>query len=228
MTSRWSAPRALLFDLDGTLVHSLPDIADAVDATLRSYGVPELGETSIGTMIGNGSRVLIERALNASRWCGGPVHSAELLAEVHQRFLAYYRQHVCVRTTLCPGVFDQLPQLKAAGIALAVVTNKPIEFVAPILIALSIAEHFSVLLGGNSLAEKKPSGLPLLHACAQLGVAVSEAIMVGDSSTDIAAARAAKMRVVAVSFGYNHGEPLTASSPDWIVDDLKQLPALWQ
>jgi phosphoglycolate phosphatase len=223
----WSAPRALLFDLDGTLVHSLPDLADAADAVLQSYGLPALGEPTLATMIGNGSRKLIERALLASRWCGAPAHSTELLNEAHERFLQQYRRHVCVRSTLCPGVAEQLPQLQRQGIALAVVTNKPMEFVAPLLEALGIRQHFSLLLGGDSLPEKKPSALPLQHACTQFGVSVADSIMVGDSRTDIEAARAANMRVIAVSFGYNHGEPLTASAPDYVIDHFAQLPACW-
>ncbi|NQD36899.1 phosphoglycolate phosphatase [Permianibacter sp. IMCC34836] len=228
MTPRWSAPRALLFDLDGTLVHSLPDLADAVDAMLASYQLPALGEAHISSMVGNGSRKLIERALSASSWCGAPGHSDELLADAHHRFLQHYRQHVCVRSSLCPGVAEQLPVLQQAGIKLAVVTNKPIEFVPPLLKALAIADVFSLLIGGDSLPEKKPSALPLQQACAQLGVPVADSIMVGDSRTDIEAARAAGMRVVAVSFGYNHGEPVAASRPDAIIDNLNELPALWR
>lgn len=244
MPSRWSVPRALLFDLDGTLVHSLPDLADAVDAMLASYQLPALGEARISTMVGNGSRKLIERALSASSWCGDahgganaasagmresgrPSRSTELLDDAHQRFLQHYRQHLCVRSTLCPGVAEQLPALQQAGIKLAVVTNKPIEFVPPLLQALGIAERFSLLIGGDSLPEKKPSALPLQHACAQLGVSITDTIMIGDSRNDIDAARAAGMRVVAVSFGYNHGEPLAASVPDVIIDHLNELPALW-
>lgn len=227
MNSPWTAPRALLFDLDGTLVHSLPDLADAVDDMLASYGLPALGEPTLSTMIGNGSHKLIERALAASRWCGAPAHSTELLAEAHQRFLQRYRQQLCRRSRLCPGVAAQLPLLQEAGIALAVVTNKPTEFVLPLLRALGIAEYFVLLLGGDSLPEKKPSALPLLHACGQLGVAIDDAIMVGDSCTDIEAARAAGMRVVAVSYGYNHGEPVADAGPDALLDTLSQLPALW-
>lgn len=227
MPLRWSVPRALLFDLDGTLVHSLPDLADAVDAMLGSYGLPALGELTVSTMIGNGSRKLIERALSASSWCGAPSRSAELLDDAHQRFLQHYRQHLCIRSTLCPGVAEQLPALQQTGIKLAVVTNKPIEFVPPLLQALGIAERFSLLIGGDSLPEKKPSALPLQHACVQLGVSITDTIMIGDSRNDIEAARAAGMRVVAVSFGYNHGEPLAASAPDVIIDHLNELPALW-
>lgn len=227
MTPLWSAPRALLFDLDGTLVHSLPDLADAVDDMLASYGLPALGESMLSTMIGNGSHKLIERAVAASRWCGAPTASADLLAEAHQRFLQHYRLHFCRRSRLYPGVAAQLPALQQAGIALAVVTNKPIEFVQPLLHALGIGQYFAVLIGGDSLPEKKPSALPLQHACNALDVAIAETIMVGDSRTDIDAARAAGMRVIAVSYGYNHGEPIATAEPDAVLDSFSQLSALW-
>ncbi len=223
----WSAPRALLFDLDGTLVHSLPDLADAVDAMLAQYGLPALGEQAIAPMIGNGSRKLIERALQASSWCGATPHSPELLQEAHERFLRHYQQHLCLRSALYPGVASTLDALQAQDVLLAVVTNKPIVFVPPLLESLAIRHHFALLIGGDSLPEKKPSPLPLQHACAQLGVAIAEAIMVGDSRNDIDAARAAGMRNVAVSFGYNHGEPVSACAPDVIIDHFAQLPACW-
>ena len=222
-----NAPRAVLFDLDGTLVHSLPDLAAAVDAMLAQYGLPPLGEALTATMIGNGSRKLIERALQASAWCGASTHSAELLQEAHERFLQHYRQHLCVRSALYPGVAETLSALRTQHIALAVVTNKPMAFVPPLLESLGIRHHFAVLIGGDSLAEKKPSPLPLQHACAQLGVTVADAIMVGDSRNDIDAARAAGMRNIAVSFGYNHGEPIAACAPDIIIEHFKQLPDCW-
>ena len=224
----WRKPRALLFDLDGTLVHSLPDLAAAVDAMLAQYGLPPLGETTIAPMIGNGSRKLVERALQASRWCNAPAHSAELLQEAHERFLRHYQTHLCERSQLFPGVAETLTNLQAERIALAVVTNKPMAFVAPLLESLQIRHHFSALIGGDSLAEKKPSPLPLQHACAQLDVAVTEAIMVGDSRNDIDAARAAGMRNIAVSFGYNHGEPVSACTPDVIIDHFSQLAGCWR
>ncbi len=227
MPASWTAPRALLFDLDGTLVHSLPDLADAVDATLQQYGLPPLTEALIAPMIGNGSRKLVERALQASSWCAAPAHSAELLQEAHERFLLHYRQRLCVRSSLYPGVAEQLSALQHAGIQLAVVTNKPIALVAPLLESLGIRHHFALLIGGDSLAEKKPSPLPLLHACAHLEVAVCDSIMVGDSRNDVAAAQAAAMRCIAVSFGYNHGEPVAASAPDIVIDHFEQLPACW-
>ncbi len=227
MSLPWRAPRALLFDLDGTLVHSLPDLADAVDAVLQHYGLPPLGETAIAPMIGNGSYKLVERALKASSWCGAPTPSDTLLQEVHQRFLQHYQQHLCVRSQLYPGVAAQLSALQKRGIALAVVTNKPMAFVPTLLETLAIHPHFTVLLGGDSLPEKKPSALPLLHACTQLNVAGADCIMVGDSRNDIDAARAAGMRSIAVSYGYNHGEPLSACQPDRIIDRFADLPTCW-
>lgn len=226
--ARWRPPRALLFDLDGTLVHSLPDLTAAVDAMLAQYGLPALGDAAIAGMIGNGSRKLVERALQASRWCNAPAHSAELLEEAHGRFLQHYQAHLCERSQLFPGVADTLPLLHSEGIALAVVTNKPMAFVPPLLESLGIRHHFAVLIGGDSLTEKKPSPLPLQHACAQLNVAIADSIMVGDSRNDIDAARAAGMRNIAVSFGYNHGEPITACAPDVIIDHFSQLAGCWR
>lgn len=227
----WSAPRALLFDLDGTLVHSLPDLADAVDAVLASYGLSPLGENLVAPMVGNGSRKLIERALTAAsaekHRNHALAHPDALLQEAHDRFLQHYRQHLCVRSRLYPGVALQLTSLQAAGIKLALVTNKPSAFMAPLLESLHIGHHFSVLIGGDSLPEKKPSPLPLRYASEQLGVPVADCIMVGDSRNDIDAAHAAGMRCVAVSYGYNHGEPLALCQPDRLIDQFQQLPDCW-
>ncbi len=219
-------PRALLFDLDGTLVDSLPDIANAVDTTLVSRLLPPLGNDAIRSMIGNGSRTLIERALQATRWCGAPPLSRDIIEEVHGEFLRVYARQVAVRTRCYTGVESTLRALQGAGIQLAVVTNKPESLSLALIEELSLTPYFALLIGGDTLPEKKPSPLPLLHACRALGVSVADTLMIGDSRNDIDAARAAGMGVIAVSYGYNHGEDIHAAGADRVIDQFEALRAL--
>ncbi len=219
-------PRALLFDLDGTLVDSLPDIANAVDTTLVSRLLPPLGNDAIRSMVGNGSRTLIERALQATRWCGAPPLSRDIIEEVHGEFLRVYARQVAVRTRCYTGVESTLRALQGAGIQLAVVTNKPESLSLALIEELSLTPYFALLIGGDTLPEKKPSPLPLLHACRALGVSVADTLMIGDSRNDIDAARAAGMGVIAVSYGYNHGEDIHAAGADRVIDQFEALLAL--
>ncbi len=218
-----SAIDLYLFDLDGTLVDSVPDLAAAVDATLRHYHLPVAGVDAVRQWVGNGSRVLIERALQANRWCGSPSLSADAIDEVHRHFLREYEQTFCQLTQLFPGVVDTLVQLQQRGAALAVVSNKPVQFIPPLLQHLHIDSFFQLTLGGDSLPHKKPDPLPLLHCCEQLQIATANTLMVGDSIHDIVAAKAARIKVAAVDYGYNHGEPVAAGQPDFILTSFTQL-----
>jgi len=216
-------PAAILFDLDGTLVDSAPDIAIALDGTIRDAGFPPPGEALSRDWIGNGSRVLVQRALV---WATGQaVEDLEpsLEERVFEGFLAHYADSNGAASRLCDGALNALQFWHQRGVPMAVVTNKPLQFVPPLLSVLGIEKHFSVLLGGECVIEKKPSPMPLLHACERLRVAAGNSLMVGDSGNDVLAARAAAMPVVGVRGGYNHGGVIEDNHPDLVIDSLEEL-----
>ncbi|MDT8896428.1 phosphoglycolate phosphatase [Halomonas sp. I1] len=212
--------RLVAFDLDGTLVDSVPDLAAAVDDALRDLDMPVAGEARVRDWVGNGSMVLIERALRDAL---GRDADAERCREAHERFLVHYAQRPCRSTRLYPGVREALEALRGAGVVQVLVTNKPEAFIAPILAHFELTGHFSLCLGGDSLPRRKPDPLPLTHAAECFAVPPSDCLMIGDSRHDIAAGRAAGFRTLAVPYGYNHGEPVAASGPDGVVESLKEL-----
>ncbi|RCV91959.1 phosphoglycolate phosphatase [Billgrantia montanilacus] len=212
--------RLVAFDLDGTLVDSVPDLAAAVDRVLGELGLPPAGEAKVTAWVGNGSFTLVERALADAL---GESPGAQALDAGHRRFLYYYGQDPGSRTRLYPGVREGLDDLKAAGLLLALVTNKPYAFIEPIMEQFGLERHFALALGGDSLERKKPDPAPLLHVAAYFDVPPSACLMVGDSRHDIAAGRAAGFRTLAVPYGYNHGEPVQDSRPDGLVDSLAEL-----
>lgn len=210
----------ICFDLDGTLVDSVPDLAAAVDLALADLALPAAGEARVRDWVGNGSRVLVERALTSAL---GQPPEAERLEAAHARFLHHYGHAPNARTRLYPGVREALEGLAARGLTLTLVTNKPAAFIAPILGGLGIEGCFARCLGGDSLAEKKPHPAPLLAMSDHFEVPPSRCLMVGDSRHDIAAGKAAGFRTLAVPYGYNHGEPVAASGPDGLVESLAEL-----
>lgn len=215
--------RAVLFDLDGTLVDSAPDLAVAVDAALAELGRSPAGEGRVREWIGDGAQLLVKRALTGSLDGEPP---AELFERVYPCFLAHYRRHLSDRSRLYPGVAAALADLRRQGLALGVVSNKPQRFIGPLLAALGIERDFAVVVGGDTLAQRKPHPAPLLFAARQLGVAPAQTLMAGDSRNDVQAARQACMRVVCVPYGYNHGEDIRLAAPDAVVEDLRELAAL--
>ena len=209
-----------LFDLDGTLVDSAPDIADAVDIALAACGRAPIGEKVVRGLIGHGAVRLMHRALT-----GRDDGEAEpsLHAEAYQHFVDAYQPRVFKRTRLFPGVEEVLAALAAAGWALGCVTNKPARFTVPLLAAAGIAERFAVTLSGDSLPTSKPAPEPILHAATAVGVALSAVVMIGDSVTDLRAAHNAGVRAVCVSFGYHGGVDLAAEGAHAIIDDIREL-----
>lgn len=216
-----SGTTLVIYDLDGTLVDSLPDLAYALDRAFEQAGLPPPGETKAACWIGNGTRMLVRRALLDA---GLALPEVEAMLERQlARFTTCYGERVCVNSRLYPGVRACLEAQKQRGIRQAIVTNKPGAFIAPILETFAIDGFFSLTLGGDALAEKKPHPAPLLHLCATLDVAPAQALMVGDSRNDVEAGKRAGIRTLAVPYGYNHGEPVEASQPDWMVESLDQL-----
>lgn len=213
-------PRLVMFDLDGTLVDSVPDLATAVDRMLVELGREPAGVERVRTWVGNGARVLVRRAL-----AGGLDHSAVGEAQTEQalaRFLDIYADcHELI--TLYPGVHELLEALSTAAVELAVVTNKPERFVAPLLEQVGLGGYFRWIIGGDTLPQQKPDPAALLQVMHLAGVSNLQSLFVGDSRSDVLAARAAGVPCVAVSYGYNHGRPVAEEEPDRVVDSLAEL-----
>lgn len=235
------AIRGIAFDLDGTLVDSAPGLTAAVDSALYALELPMAGEDRVVTWIGNGADVLMERALTWARQeramlraAGGKpsadrddIPQAEQLALLRKLFDRYYAEAAEEGSFLFPAVADTLGALHAKGLPLALVTNKPTPFVAPMLAALDIAKYFTVVIGGDDVQNKKPHPEPLLLVAEKLGLAPAELLFVGDSRNDIMAAKAAGFGSVGLTYGYNYGEPIALSEPDYIFDQFNELlPAL--
>lgn len=213
-------PRLAMFDLDGTLVDSVPDLAAAVDRTLLALGREPAGRERVRLWVGNGARVLVRRAL-----AGGLEHAGvdEALAEqALALFLdAYADNHALTR--VYPGVVETLDRLREEGVALALITNKPARFLPELLADKDLGGYFQWLVGGDSLPQQKPDPAALHWVMERAGVGAGEALFVGDSRNDVRAARAAGVTCVALSYGYNHGEPIALENPARVIDDLREL-----
>jgi len=215
--------RALLFDLDGTLIDSAPDLAQAVDAMLAELGRPLAGEERVRYWVGNGAARLVKRALTGE-WEGEPQKA--LFERALRLFFHYYGDNLVDRTRLYPGAREGLDELLARGFKLGIVTNKPARFTLPILARLGIYDEFDVVVAGDTLDQKKPHPLPLLYAARDLGLHPSEVVMVGDSMNDVVAAREAGMAIVCVPYGYNHGSDIFDAQPDAVIDSMVELASL--
>lgn len=211
--------RGLAFDLDGTLINSAPGLAAAVDLALQAQSLPAAGEARVATWIGNGADVLVERAL---RWAGVEP-TAPRLSETREWFDRYYAETVDSGSTLFPQVKETLAALAQQGLPMAVVTNKPTPFVAPLLASLDIGEYFSLIIGGDDVVAKKPHPAPLYLVLGKLGLRASELLFVGDSRNDIQASQAAGCPCVGMTYGYNYGEAIELSHPDVVLDRFADL-----
>jgi len=223
-------PKAILFDLDGTLVDSVPDLAYAVDQALLSVGLKAAGETEVRNWVGNGAKILVDRALkfalnNSSELAVDQSEYDALAQKAYQHFLNVYGNipEDQKRSTLYPDVKTVLTTLKSQGCKLAIVTNKPAQFTPNILKTFEIDHFFDVVVCGDTCREQKPQAMPLLYAIEQLNVSVDKALMVGDSKNDIQAAKACPMRSVCVEWGYNHGDSVQDIGADHCVESLMQM-----
>jgi phosphoglycolate phosphatase len=215
--------RLIIFDLDGTLVDSLPDLTRAVNAAMAGYGFAPVGMDQVGPWVGRGSRHLLALALRHHGL--DPEAPGFDFEAAFARFMQHYGDHLTGDSHLFDGVAPALAALSARGIALAVCTNKPERFVAPLLNWLGIAGYFGALLGGDSLLQRKPAPEPLLYLAQRFDAAPTESLMVGDSRHDIEAARAAGMAVAGVRYGYAAPGELQRHPPDVLLDSLAELPA---
>jgi phosphoglycolate phosphatase len=213
-------PDMVLIDVDGTLVDSVPDLAYCVDAMMRELGLPERGETRVRQWVGNGVERLVQRAL-INQLDGEP--DGALFAEALPVFEALYRENTSKRSCLYPGVQEALDFLKTTGVRIGCVTNKASQFTLPLLKDLGVHDYFEIIICGDMLERKKPDPMPLLHAAEQLETSPAASLMIGDSMSDVKAARAAGFRIVCMSYGYNHGEDIRDYNPDAVVDSMAEI-----
>ena len=210
---------AYLFDLDGTLVDTAPDIMAGLNVTLAAHGHDPVDEARTRDWVGRGVAALIQHALDHR---GQPEPPPDVIDAMIARFRDHYARHIADRGGPYPGVREALDGLHG-GAALAVVTNKPERLTKLLLDALDLTRYFGVVVAGDTLPVAKPAPDPALHACEVLGVPASRALFVGDSATDVACARAAGCDVVCVSYGYRAGTPPEDLGADRIVDSLTAL-----
>lgn len=212
-------PQAILFDLDGTLVDSVADLASALNRVLGEDGFPALDVDAVKKMVGGGVPLLIERALKAH----GDTPTQDRVASLYPRFLETYGPHAADETRMFPGVLEALKAFKDSGIGLGVCTNKPEKISRSILESLSVAHFFGAVIGGDTLTVKKPEPGPLIEGFKRLGCAPENGLMVGDSGADANAARAAGVPVILVTYGYTR-VPVEELPNDGIVDSFSVLP----
>lgn len=207
--------RLLIFDLDGTLIDSREDLANAVNATRLHMGLPPLDARLIASYVGDGAPVLMRRAL-------GPEFSDEDIQRALEYFLNYYGEHKLDCTRPYPGVAEALERFAKAGLKMAVLTNKPVRISRAILEGLDLARYFFAVYGGNSFPEKKPHPIGVETLCREADVPPEHAMLVGDSAVDVRTARNAGVRVCGVTYGFQP-ETLAAEPPDLMVDSLVEL-----
>lgn len=208
--------QAILFDLDGTLVDSVPDLHACVNQALQQLGLAAVPLPVLATWIGEGTDNLIRCAL---AYVGAPEQQQACLRAFHQAYEA------CDHSATVPrlGMHSLLQTLQQQGVRLAVITNKPMRFTQALLAAHGMSHYFELVLGGDSLAERKPSALPLQHAMQTLGLTANQCLMVGDSRHDVASANAAKVEVLVIEGGYAQGDdPKAWPAQGWI----RELPEL--
>ncbi len=214
--------KMVMIDLDGTLIDTVPDLATAANRMLTDLGRAPWDEKCYRTWIGNGVPRFVKRALTGEM-------QAEPEAEFNERALGLFRRHyaeaVSDLSRPYPGVVEGLEQLAVRGFSLACITNKAEVFTLPLLRNLDLYKYFKLVLSGDSLPRQKPDPLPLRHACEHFGIDTAHGVLVGDSSNDVEAARAADMPVICVPYGYNHGHDIRQSFPDAVVDSLTDLPS---
>lgn len=213
--------RAVLIDLDGTMVDSAPDIVEAANRTLVDLGAPRMSAAAVTSFIGNGVPTLVRRLLAAS-----PTLANFDADDAQALFYRHYRDTNGRFSRLFPGVLDGLSALQGAGYRLACVTNKPMDYTEALLQVFGLAPYFQVVVGGDSIAQMKPDPAPLHHACTLLGVLPQAAVMVGDSHVDVAAARAAHMPVYVLRYGYPGPDGAAALQADALIDSLVEVPVM--
>jgi phosphoglycolate phosphatase len=203
----------IIFDLDGTLIDSLPDLADATNHMLTTLGRPRIDQDAVRRLVGQGARRLVERAL--------PGASEDVIAQGLDLFLDYNHHHIADRTVLYPGVMETLDALKQRGIRMAIISNKNVTLCREVISVLGAEHYFEEILGADSLPFRKPSPEPVLKLLADFELAPERATLVGDSINDIAAGKGAGVVTVGCTWGYGDSEELAEA--DYRVDSFYEL-----
>lgn len=214
----------VMFDLDGTLIETAPEICDAVNDTLRRFQLPDVTQGQVNDWIGHGTRELLIQALAFSSMTDvGTVRASASLALMAAEFDKHYQARCGTRSHLYPQVRETLTALRTRGVKLAVVTNKEGRFTATVLDVHHMAPLLDAVVSGDTLPTKKPDPAGIEHCLAQFGVPRHRALFVGDSSIDVATARRAGVTVWALPYGYNMGQPIEACAPDRVIADCSAL-----
>jgi phosphoglycolate phosphatase len=216
--------KAIFFDLDGTLVHTSPEIADAVNDTLRHFGWPEVSQTQVDNWIGQGTRELLILAL--AQVTQQSVEQVRKGADLQQALPIFDRQYQArcgTRSILYPHVLDTLQHLRELGCRLAVVTNKEGRYTDTVLRVHGLTSRFDLVVSGDTYTRKKPDPIAVNEALARWRIRASDALFVGDSSIDAATARNAGIAVWLLPYGYNMGQALEACAPDRVIENFSEL-----
>lgn len=214
------AVKAVMIDLDGTLLDTAPDIAEAAQRMLRDLGLPPVDLAKIRSFIGNGIGNLVKRALTGEMH-GKPDEA--LFAKALPVFQQHYAEVLTLNTRPYPGVMEGLAALREAGFPLACITNKAEMFTLPLLERMAMKAFFALILSGDSLAKKKPDPLPVLHACQFFGCQPGEMLLIGDSTNDTQAAHAAGCHVFLLPYGYNGGKDVREQDADAVIESLPKV-----
>ena len=213
-------PKLIMIDVDGTLVDSVPDLAYCIDEMMQKLGLQKWGETKVRHWVGNGVPKLVERALTGELE-GRSIK--EVFDVAYPIFLDLYEDNSAERSYLYDGVREGLDYLKSQRYQLGCVTNKSEQFTHPLLKALGIFNDFKIIISGDTLAKRKPDPMPLLYCAEHFNLKPEECLMLGDSVSDVKAARAAGFDIICMSYGYNHGNDIADENPDLVIDSMSQL-----
>lgn len=211
------SPKFIMIDLDGTLVDSVPDLTKSVDEMMLKIGEKPYGEKKVRNWVGNGVQKLVARALMNK--LEGEVDK-DLYNKAYPIFLEFYKKNNAKKSRLYDGVLEAIGFIKNNNFKLGCVTNKAEAFTIPLLKELKIFDKFEIIISGDTLERKKPDPLPLTHAAEFFNENPKDGLLIGDSISDIKAARAAGFKVICMSYGYNHGIDIRTQNPDVVIDSM--------
>jgi phosphoglycolate phosphatase len=215
--------KAVVIDLDGTLLDTAPDLAHAAELMMAELNMPPVPLATIKTYIGNGVSRLVKRVLTGSM---DAEPDAALFDRAYPLYQKHYAAHVSLHSRPFPGVVEGLQALRAMGVHVACITNKAEVFTIPLLRDTGLLDYFELVLSGDTLPKRKPDPMPLLHACKHFGIEPGELLLIGDSLNDTQAARAAGSSVFCVPYGYNRGRPVAELDQDAVVPSLLEAAKL--